>query len=65
MVKIREDRDCSIAQPGEQLNETIEIRLTDSQRIEYQKAAERCGLSLAAWICTRLDEALRRESKEG
>jgi hypothetical protein len=64
MVNTHEDRDRSIAQPGERPHETIEIRLTDGERIEYQKAAERCGLSLADWIHDRLDEALRREAKE-
>ena len=38
--------------------------LTDEERIEYQKAAERCGQSLAEWIRQRLAEAAKREAKE-
>ena len=42
----------------------LTVPLTDAERIEYQKAAERCGLSLTAWICSRLHEAAKREAKE-
>ena len=42
----------------------VEIRLTDSERIGYQKEAERCGQSLAEWIRQRLAEAAKREAKE-
>ena len=42
----------------------VEIRLTDSERIGYQKEAERCGQSLADWIRQRLAEAAKREAKE-
>jgi predicted HicB family RNase H-like nuclease len=44
--------------------EVIELRITDMERIEFQKAAERSGLSLAAWIRDRLNEAIKREAKE-
>ena len=44
--------------------EVIEIRLTDIERIEYQKAAERCGLSLEQWIREQLAEAAKRQAKE-
>ena len=44
--------------------EVIEIRLTDIERIEYQKAAERCGLSLERWIREQLAEAAKRQAKE-
>jgi hypothetical protein len=43
----------------------ISVPLTDEERIEYQKAAERCGQSLAEWIRQRLVEAAKREAKEG
>jgi hypothetical protein len=42
----------------------VAVALTDSERIEYQKAAERCGLSLAQWIRNRLRLAAEREAKE-
>jgi hypothetical protein len=44
--------------------ETVPISLTDSERIEYQKIAERCGLSLAQWIAEQLRLAAKREAKE-
>ena len=46
-------------------NEVVQICLTDLERIEFQKAAERCGLSLAAWMRDRLNECAKREAKEG
>jgi len=42
----------------------LQIRLSDAERIEYQKAAERCGQSLSAWIRERLARAAKREAKE-
>jgi hypothetical protein len=42
----------------------LQIRLTDAERIEYQKAAERCGQSLSGWIRERLARAAKREAKE-
>jgi hypothetical protein len=53
--------------PGPSASETssiVEIRLTDSERITYQKEAERCGQSLAEWIRQRLALAAKREAKE-
>jgi len=44
--------------------DSLTISLPDAERIEYQKAAERCGLSLTAWIRSRLHEAAKREAKE-
>lgn len=44
--------------------EIVPIGLTDSERIEYQKIAERCGLSLAEWIAEQLRLAAKREAKE-
>jgi hypothetical protein len=49
----------------EQPSEVLSLPLTDTERITYQKAAERCGLSLADWIRDRLSEAAKREAKEG
>ena len=46
-------------------NDVVQICLTDAERIEFQKAAERCGLSLAAWMRDRLNECVKREAKEG
>jgi predicted HicB family RNase H-like nuclease len=53
--------------PGPSQSETstiVEIRLTDSERITYQKEAERCGQSLGEWIRQRLAQAAKREAKE-
>jgi hypothetical protein len=43
---------------------TVLLTLSESERIEFQKCAERCGLSLSQWMRDRLNEALRREAKE-
>ncbi len=43
---------------------TVPLTLSESERIEFQKCAERCGLSLAEWMRDRLNEALKREAKE-
>jgi len=48
---------------GEKLD-VLSICLPDDERIELQKAAERCGLALADWIRDRLHEAAKREAKE-
>ena len=40
------------------------IRLTDSEKAEYQRAADRAGVSLSVWIRERLDKAAKRESKQ-
>jgi hypothetical protein len=53
--------------PGQSASEPttiVEIRLTDSERITYQKEAERCGQSLSEWIRQRLAQAAKREAKE-
>lgn len=46
------------------LTERIELRLTEEERIDYQKCAERSGLSLAQWMRDRLAHAARREAKD-
>ncbi len=43
----------------------VHLQLTDEERIEYQKCAERCGLSLSEWMRDRLALSARREAKEG
>jgi hypothetical protein len=45
-------------------SDTIALKVTDTERINYQKAAERCGLSLAEWMRDRLNTAAQREAKE-
>jgi hypothetical protein len=47
-----------------ELGTIVPLSLTDTERITYQKAAERCGLSLEDWIRGRLNEAAKREAKE-
>jgi hypothetical protein len=51
------------SESGEQ-QAAVTLLLTGGERIEFQKQAERCGLSLAAWMLDRLREAARREAKE-
>jgi hypothetical protein len=36
--------------PGGEASKIVPIRMTDAERIEYQKAAERSGLSLSEWV---------------
>jgi adenosylcobinamide amidohydrolase len=50
---------------GTTTDDVVVLCLADYERIEFQKAAERCGLSLAAWIRDRLKECAKREAKEG
>ena len=53
-----------VNQPADEPSRAFELALTDSERITYQKAAERCGLSLVEWIRDRLNRAAKREAKE-
>jgi hypothetical protein len=55
----------SAGEPRAEANEFVQFCLTDLERIEFQKAAERCGLSLAAWMRDRLNECAKREAKDG
>ena len=48
----------------DQLTERVDLRLTQTERIDYQKCAERSGLSLTQWIRDKLDQAARREGKD-
>jgi hypothetical protein len=50
--------------PGDEPLCTVTVTLSESERIDFQKCAERCGLSLSEWMRDRLNEALRREAKE-
>jgi hypothetical protein len=54
----------SSGKAGDEVGCVVQLPLTDEERIEYQKAAERCGQSLAEWIRQRLTEAAKREAKE-
>ena len=56
--------DPSSRQTSDLLGCVVQLPLSDEERIEYQKAAERCGQSLAEWIRQRLAEAAKREAKE-
>lgn len=42
----------------------VGLELSDEQRIEFQKAAERSGMSLEGWMIDRLNLAAKREAKE-
>jgi hypothetical protein len=50
--------------PDEEPICAVELYLPESERIEFQKCAERCGMSLSEWMRDRLNEALKREAKE-
>jgi len=41
----------------------LQIRLTDAERAEWERAAVRAQLKLSAWIRDRLSKAAKRESK--
>jgi len=49
---------------AQERSQLVSIRLTDTERINYQKSAERCGQSLDEWIRERLNRAAQREAKE-
>lgn len=53
-----------LADDDERLTESVDLRLTETERIDYQKCAERSGLSLAQWIRDKLGQAARREAKD-
>jgi hypothetical protein len=64
MIGIQQPQASFTEDDGAAANEVVQLHLTDSERIEFQKAAERCGLSLSAWMRGRLNECARREAKE-
>jgi hypothetical protein len=49
--------------PNGAMERVLQIRLTDDERAEYQKAAERADVPLSAWIRDRLAKAAKRESR--
>jgi len=49
--------------PEGPLGRVFQIRLSDAEREEYQRAATRAGVKLSAWIRDRLGKAAKRESK--
>ena len=51
-------------QPRPRLSRDAGDELTESERIDYQKCAERSGLSLTQWIRDKLAQAARREGKD-
>jgi hypothetical protein len=50
--------------PGEAKDEVFQLRLTGDERAQYERAAKRAGVPLAAWIRERLSRAAKRESKQ-
>jgi hypothetical protein len=42
----------------------MQIRIAEAERINYQKSAERCGLSFSEWVRDRLNRAAKREAKD-
>jgi hypothetical protein len=42
----------------------VQLQLSETERIELKKCAERCGLSLGEWMRDRLLLAAKREAKE-
>jgi hypothetical protein len=49
--------------PKGQASKILPVRLTESERGDYQRAADRAGASLSEWIRDRLNKAAKRESK--
>ena len=41
----------------------VPIRLTDTEKAAYQKAADKAGVSLSVWVRDRLDKAAKREAR--
>jgi hypothetical protein len=42
----------------------VHVPLSETERIELKKCAERCGLSLVEWMRDRLLLAAKREAKD-
>ena len=49
--------------PMGQASKLFPVRLTDSERKEYEQAAKRAGMSVSAWMRDRLAKAAKREAK--
>jgi predicted HicB family RNase H-like nuclease len=41
----------------------VPIRLTETEKATYQKAADKAGVSLSVWVRDRLDKAAKREAR--
>jgi predicted HicB family RNase H-like nuclease len=48
--------------PAKVLSERMELRLTASERLEYEQAAKRAELSVSEWIRECLTRAARRSA---
>ena len=42
----------------------IQLRTLDSEKSEYERAAETAGLTLSEWMRNRLDRAAKRENRK-
>jgi len=51
--------------PSGEPSKLFPVRLTDSERQEYEQAAERAGMSVSAWMRDRLAKAAKREGRNG
>ena len=49
--------------PDEVASKRIDLRATAAELADYERAAERAGRTLSAWIKERLNKAAKRESK--
>ena len=49
--------------PMGQASAIYPVRLTDAERLEFERAAKRAGLTVSGWIRERLSKAAKRESK--
>lgn len=49
--------------PSGRLGRVLQIRLSDIERDTYQRAADRAGIALSAWMRDRLTKAAMREAK--
>jgi hypothetical protein len=41
----------------------VPIRLTDAEKVVYQRAASKAGLTLSEWVRDRLSRAAKREAR--
>jgi predicted HicB family RNase H-like nuclease len=49
--------------PKGKASKLFPVRLTDSERAEFERAAKRAELSVSEWMRDRLAKAARREAK--
>lgn len=49
-------------EPAERLAAIVQFRMTEAERDECERAAERAGVTFSAWIRDRLLRAAKRES---